>query len=582
MKSPPEPTVEGPESRPDGSLIEAVVDASRSLAATCRRRTALVTAIVLCGIVLMGEAGIQIHRIEGLMPYPQHIDEHHLTSQALKIIQTGNFNTRFFDWPALPFHMTTGAMILGYIRAARNGELKSTSEIGSVGHPYYTRDTVMWPVRVMPVLLLVAAAAFMGVAAYRFMAEPALLYLVPFSVLCSELIFVYLPSYLNPDTFGVFFIALLYLYLSRWGRVDSMLAQAVWPGVLCGLVISCKYPLVWVLLAPSTAIVCWATRQRLARIMVMTACCAAVFLLVNPSIVVGFSHFLDDIGFEVHHYATGHPGRVGTPGSSQLAFHLLMILEDFGGLTIVWFALGAVGLFRRSWKNALVMLIYPAAQLMHFSTFVVNFRRNIAFVYVVYGTVIAIGLVMGYRLLVAAIARYSRDSTLAVRRWSAAAVVAFLALFTFRVERPLELMRAAPDSRHQVVEWLQKNAGSSTVVIPDELAIDTRELEKTVSVRRIRLADLPEDGLRLPQDSSLAEAYLLMPTFDVSGKARGDLEAVATAKRLNRFGEALDVVQRFGSRKVIVNWNFGTEGSPAIGIARIRDPGVASDHGGDP
>jgi hypothetical protein len=503
------------------------------------------------------------------MPYPQHIDEHHLTSRALRIIQTGNFSHGFFDWPALPFHMTTGAMILGYIQAARNGELKSTAEIGSVGHPYYTHETVMWPVRAMPALLLVAAAGFMGVAVYRFMAEPALLYLVPFSVLCSELVFVYLPSYMNPDTFGVFFIALLYLYLSRWGRVDTMLAQAVWPGVLCGLVISCKYPLVWVLLAPSAAIVCWATRQRLARIMVMAACCMAVFLLVNPFVVVDFSHFLDEIAYQVHHYATGHPGQEGAPGTSQLSFHVLMILKDFGGLTVVPFVLGCVGLFRRSWKNALVVLIYPAAQLAHFSTFVVNFRRNIAFVYVVYGTVIAIGLVFAYRLLVAAIGRYNRDSKLAVRRWSAAALVAFFAFFTFRVGRPLELLRAKPDSRHQVVEWLQQNAGSSTVVIPDELAIDTRELSKTVSVKRVRLAGLPEDGLSSPRNPGAGTAYLLMPTFDVSGKARDDREAVATAERLNRLGEDLDVVQRFGSRKVIVNWNFGTEGSPAIGIARI-------------
>jgi hypothetical protein len=554
----------------DQLTVGMVKDAVKAGIKTLGRSRPTVVSIALCCIVLAGNFLIQLDRLDGLMPYPQHIDEHHLTNRAANIIQTGNFNQRFFNWPALPFHMTTAAMIVGYIKAARNGEVQRTADIGSVSSPYYTHPTIMWPIKILSVMLLVGAAALMGITAFRYMAEPALLYLVPFGVLCSSLIFVYLPSYSNPDTFGVFFIALLYLYLSNWGRVDTMLAQGVGAGVLCGLVISCKYPLVLVLLAPSLAILCWATRQRLARIAVVVFCCFAAFFVVNPFVLSEFTVFLDDIGFEVHHYSVGRVGSEGTPGISQFTYHVINILRDFGPLTVVPFVIGCVGLLRRSWKSALVVLVYPAAQLVHFSTFAVRFSRNIAFIYALYATMVAVGFVVSYRLLVRAMEVYWRDSRAPIRRWTAAVVVVtFLAVFTFRVERPLELMRADPDSRKLAVEWMRNNASGRTVVIPEELPFDTRGLEPDVVVRRIRLRDLSPEDLQQSLLSETETTYLLIPSFDVSGGGRGNLESVALADRLNRLGDGLDVVKRFGHRKVMVNWRFGTEGSPAISIARI-------------
>jgi hypothetical protein len=522
---------------------------------TSMTRNRSVVATVLCFAVLLSATGLHVHRVGKTIPYPQHVDEMHLTERAAKMMTTGDLNPKFFHWPTYPIYLTAAAMTAGYLIAASQQELWGIDGIGSVSYPYYSHPTIVWPVKLMFLLMAVATAGLLGVVAVRLTGEPALLVLTPLVICLSDLFFGQMQIYPNVDTVGALSVACLYLFHILYFDCDTMMHKAVLPGVLSGMVIASKYSLHLILLTSIVVILLQSKRPRIAQIVLFFAVAVVTFVLLVPFSVLDLPVFLDDVAGQAFHYAYGHPGYERPSGVSHLFAYFTELLGDFGVLTVPFFLIGSVALIRRSWRHALVVGLFPVVHLVYFSWQRTHFSRNVVFVYLMYATAAAVGVVVAYRWIVDRLDRFEvMQQSPGLRRASAIVGVGIAVAVCFPVGRPIAWAREQPDARHLAVQWIRENVSTgSALFIPRELALDTRPLEDEYEVTEFRLMGSSTSGL-VAEARELGDPYILMPRLVPVHRLIGtDSWVVESVDTANGHLRLLDVAIIMGEHEVLVD-----------------------------
>jgi hypothetical protein len=521
------------------------------------------------GLVLLCVATLLLlfRHIDATLPYPHHVDEGFVSGPASNILVTGKLHPHRFNYPSLPTYFAAAAMAVGFLRGAAQLEIRDVKQL-EVGYPYYKTPTVIETARKAFALLAVICLAMTGLAAWMAFQKPAAMVLAPLFLLLSPLFFTHSWTYLNVDIVGAS-VAMLTFVACLYGTIrPSMLQSAVVPGVLAGLAAGSKYTLAIVALPVLLAIGLYLPRNRL--IQAWGAALVAMllaFLTAVPYSVIDIPGFLNGLGYEVFHYASGHAGFAGEPGLPQLLYYLRHLLSEFGYGAALLALLGLGLLTRADWRLAAVTMSFPAGLLWLLSAQRVHFTRNALAIQPFVAMFAAFGLLALHVWIVKEAAR---------RGWALktpkAPVLAGLVLLMAALPfwRVADHLRDRTDSRKLARAWIAENLPRDwAIVVPSELNFDRRGLE--IRGRRVDVVDLGSardpDALSALLSDAPSPAVILAPRWGADKRVPGQEEADV----LNELSRQWRVVKTFGTKDVLVNYSSSTPwGDPAFAIAILK------------
>jgi 4-amino-4-deoxy-L-arabinose transferase-like glycosyltransferase len=507
--------------------------------------------IMLMLLLLTYAFVFQICLISDNMPYSCHNDEKYIIEPALNILKTGDFNPHSFRYPSLPIYLAALSFTVGYLNAAANLELKSTDDIESSVYPYFIHPGIIWPAKVLFTLLSTLSVLFMALLAYKLYRNSFLLFGVPLVISLSFNYFLISYNYLNVDTVGTFFIFLVYLHHWFYLKECSFLHKVLIPGILSGLVIACKYNLVWIIV-PSILIILFYTKERrIRRIISLFLIMFVTFILVVPFSVLDFSTFLDWLAYDINIYKTGNSIHTSTPGLPQLVHYLGYFYMDFGFLLSILAILGIVAILLKSWKKGLILLSFPLIHLLYLSSYTIHYPRNVLSLFGFFSIFAAIGIVRLYQLLYQLFLKLSFPLWPEVMKKSIVVFLLGVALIFPAKANFKRLLRHKPDSRIMALQWIKNNLEKkSNIIIAMELAMYTEPLKKDYNLFLWEFKKLDRESF-YKKVSTVRNPVILMPVFRPLYERQ--LYAKKQASTLNKIGKSLVIKKVLGRRKAIIN-----------------------------
>ncbi|MDD3150147.1 MAG: hypothetical protein PHV68_04870, partial [Candidatus Gastranaerophilales bacterium] len=178
----------------------------------------------------------------------------------------------------------------------------------------------------------------------------------------------------------------------------------------------------------------------------------------------------------IHYFKLGHTGNEGPPGFPQLLHYFNRMLIDYGWGLIPAGLIGIYSAFKLNKKYTCILLTFPIIHLLFMCSAIVNFERNILFLFVVFGIFISLGLLFLYGKL----SEFIKNSFVktAVICCIIAVILSLMPLKTlaYRYNPPI-------DSRNIAVKWVNENIpANSMLLIPDELYFKTSDLRKDIKI----------------------------------------------------------------------------------------------------
>jgi hypothetical protein len=351
-------------------------------------------------------------------------------------------------------------------------------------------------------------------------------------------------------------------------RRPSVLQSVIVPGLLAGLATASKYTQVVAILPVLASILLTPLRRRaIACAAVAVAAMVAAFVAAVPYSLIDIPGFLNGVGYEVFHYASGHAGFAGDPGIPQLVYYLKHFAAEFGYPICLLALLGIGACAYGEWRAAVVASILPAALLWLLTTQRVHFTRNalpiqpFVAMFAAYGVVIVHGWLGG-------LASRRGLTRRRVNLSAVTAVVLFLAVVPFWRYR--EHVRDRIDSRNVARAWVADNLPYTwALVVPRELGFDRRGLD--IRGRLIKVVDLASARDPSALDALLSDvpapAAIMVPRWGADRRSPGQ----RTADTLNELSRHWRVLERFGANDVLVNYSSATAwGNPAFSIAVLK------------
>jgi len=217
------------------------------------------------------------------VPYVLGVDEPEVMDRAVRMVQTGDFNPHFFDYPSLYMYVQAAVVVARFLFGAVRGEWSSLAGVT-------TTDFYLWG-RAVTAILGTASVFVLYMAGLRWGARTALLAagllaVMPLHVRESHFILTDVPM--------TFFVTLSFL-LSLSAHERATLWPFVAAGVAVGLAAATKYTGALAILMPLIA--CWMTLSaQPSRLIVSLAILGGslvAFLLAAPYTFLDLPTFLN-------------------------------------------------------------------------------------------------------------------------------------------------------------------------------------------------------------------------------------------------------------------------------------------------
>lgn len=523
-----------------------------------------VALVVLC----VGTLFLLFRHIDRTLPYPQHTDEVFIAGPASDILVKGDLHPQRFNYPSLPTYIAATAMALGFVRGAAHLEIRDVSQIGGVAYPHYDVPRIMQTARQAFALLSVICVAATGLSAWLALRRPAAILLAPVILLVSPLYFRHSWVYLNVDIVAASFAMMAATAVLVGIDRPSISRSGIVPGTFAGLATASKYTLAVSMLPVLLASALYVPRRR-----IVPAWIAAIgsmilaFLVAVPYSLIDIPGFLNGVGYEVFHYASGHAGFADDPGWPQVVFYTRHFLTEFGYGAVILAAVGLVLLPFADWRRAAVVTIFPAALFWLLIWQRVHFTRSALAIQPFVAIFAAYGVIAAHRGIVAVAAR--RGWTFRrVNMSMVAGVIVVVAAVPFW--RFADHLRDRTDSRNVAREWIAKHVPLDwAIVVPSELGFQLQGLEKRGRVLKVvELGSARDPGsLDALLHDVPAPAVILVPRWGADRRSPGQSRADA----LNALSLRWRVMKTFGSNHVLVNYSPATAwGDPAFAIAVLK------------
>ncbi len=318
----------------------------------------------MLGLLLVVVGALWLFTAQGDLPYLHHPDEPTNLEVADAMVESGDPNPHFFNYPSLFFYLHAAVNLDGPLLGWAGEEDAPNSLVRGVA----TTDTAgsVMVHRGLSVLLGLLAL----VAAYEsavLLTGRRWLSLTAPALLAASLTFTEHAQVVTPDMLSAALVTVTLWASLRILRSPSWAAHLI-AGVTAGLATSSKYNAILVLATVGAASLLSragtddvddephaAVSIRWSKLAATGAAAVAAFVLTTPYSLLDRAQFLEDLRFEQGHYSTGHAGMDGNAPGWYL-HHLttsewLLVAAAAGGLV--------VAMTRRKWRELGVLLAFP-------------------------------------------------------------------------------------------------------------------------------------------------------------------------------------------------------------------------------
>jgi hypothetical protein len=288
---------------------------------------------------------------------------------------------------------------------------------------------------------------------------------------------------------------------------------------------------------------------------------------VVPYSLVDIPGFLNGVGYEVFHYASGHAGFAGEPGWEQVVYYSRHFADELGYIAAVLAPAGLVLFALADWRRAAVVAAFPAGLLWLLVWQRVHFTRNALPAEPFLAMFAAYAVVAIHAFAMRAADRRGWSG----RRMAVSAVAGLILVVSVVPARHLaDHLRDRTDSRNLARDWVAEHLPYNwAIVLPSELGFDRHGLE--IRSRHIKVVDLRSARDPSALDALLSDvpspAVLFVPRWGADRRSPGQKAADA----LNAVASRWKVIKTFGSNDVLVNyWSATAWGDPAFAVAIVK------------
>jgi len=526
------------------------------------KKVTLVLFIILLLITLLLRIGL----INASLPYVLFLDEPTLTVRAAEILESGDFNTKFYIYPPFPVYLTAVGVTAGLLANARL--TLHLDGVGSPDYPYYQpADVYKWP-RYLFALFSVGAIAIFGFLLRRaYKAFWTVLGMTMVLMASGEYLF-HSWAYINIDIAGVFFSSLAIATCYQYRKEDSFWLDVIM-GVTSGLAIACKYSLALILLVPVATVLLYKRKRPALHLTGIVLGSAVGFLLMTPFALADFNLFVEHVLMEMRHYQAGHAGFTVEGFGAHLAQNLSFLGKDFGWFGVLLAPLGLIALLRKHSRRTTILFIFPIAHLLFISQQSVSFPRNILIVYLFAAFLVSYALVAGSKALLAWTRIEGSYWNKAYLRYGSVALLPVLFLLLLPWGGIIESYDMSPDTRQIAVSWIQENIEpGNSIVIAEELGFYSDLLNESYSIEKhafYRMSAEDRDAIL----SKSGKGWIVYPQYIMDPRHPKKNEG---ALALNQyFKDRVNRQQRFGEQGVFENYSQPVpKGDPWFYIGKIR------------
>ncbi len=311
-------------------------------------------------------------RLKGIwfgFPIPTHPDEPTLVEKALRMLDTGDLNPHFFNYPSLNIYMQ--AIFFGLFRIFNNLFLGiKTSEINIINYYVVARFLVVL-ISTLTIIVTYYNGKFLFNAKAGFFAT----LFIGFSLLHTENSFT-----ASVDSSVAFWALLATLMATLIFNNGKKLIFYFFGGIFVGFAISSKYT-AFVSFMPIIIAHFYVTKKtgNIIDGPIVIALCTtlAAFIATTPYALIDYNTFLDNLKYEAIHYKTGHPGAQSETSTSFHLYAYHLFYYEYGVLPSIIALIGFAFLLKKDFWKALIIASTPILLFIFVGQYKTFFIRNI-------------------------------------------------------------------------------------------------------------------------------------------------------------------------------------------------------------
>ncbi len=405
--------------------------------------------IVGLAIVVAVAAFLRFWALGSGIPFAVGPDEPEIMTRVVRMMQTGDFNPHFFDYPALYIYLQLIVACVHFVLGASSGAWGSLASISDA--QFY-----LWG-RVVTAALGTATVYLVYLIGSRWGARHALLAAGLMAVMPNH---VRESHYVLTDVPMAFFTTLSFLLTLRALEKQTPGAFA-WAGATAGLAAATKYYGGLMIVSPVLAAFLVSNPPKPKRMLLLAAlgAAAACFLLAAPYTVLDLPGFLN--GFARLSGAFARRGSNADPGWVTYLKHMNIALWYPGMLLLFWGLVLSVvrAIIGPGKPRFMLLLVFPLLYFIMVSDRTLIFARYLMPLFPFVSLLLAIAIVSGVTLL----RRFNIPRTARTALIAALTVLAILPPAVSSIS--WNATHARPSTYTQAYEWIVEHIPSDAGVI---------------------------------------------------------------------------------------------------------------------
>jgi 4-amino-4-deoxy-L-arabinose transferase-like glycosyltransferase len=423
------------------------------------------------GVVLAAAAVLRFWGLGSGIPFAVGTDEPEIMTRVVRMMQTGDFNPHFFDYPTLYIYVQLVVACIRFVLGASSGLWASLTQV--------TADNFYFWGRIVTAVLGTVTVYLVYLIGSRWGARHALLAAGLMAVMPNH---VRESHFVLTDVPMAFFTTLSFLLTLRALEKQTLRAFA-WAGAAAGLAAGTKYYGAVILVAPLLAayLVSNPPRPRLGFALSALGAAAGCFLLAAPYTVLDLPAFLN--GFAgLSGVLRGRAPNV-EPGWLIYVKHLNLALWYSGMLLMIWGLIHAIvrGIIGPGKPRFILLVVFPVLYFILVSDRTLIFARYLMPLFPFISLLIAIAIVSGVSLL----RRFNIPRPARTALIVALTVVAILPPAV--VSLAWDAAHGKPSTYSQAYAWIMENVPADAGVV-----IETGSFRLPVSYRSMNVKRLIE------------------------------------------------------------------------------------------
>jgi hypothetical protein len=332
-------------------------------------------------LVILISFTLRFGEVSKNLPYFYDEDEAHHFNRIVNMVQKGTFDPEYFLKPSLHFYLRMPIVAVSFLWNVSQGHIRTVEEIitkdteGVGGYSFSaSHPGIVKANRIFSVLLSCLAIGLVYLIAIA-CEVPALAAFLT-ALLCSLS-----PTLItNSATIGVDVLVVFFSLLSTYLAILNLNSRSsvflLGSSIAAGLAIGSKYNALPIVLVPmATALIGTSGIGGAIWALILST---FTFFLTTPFLFAHIPLFLNHLAYEIWHYKiAGHEGHSAQPGLEQAKYlSKFLAVNSSSWIVFIVGIFGLLGFYKKDFKKALILSIFPIAYFLLMSQQKTNFTRN--------------------------------------------------------------------------------------------------------------------------------------------------------------------------------------------------------------